>query len=133
MMGGYQTVTMTKEQRTAADHLKGVAPGYRVTSDSEGWPVIEGRYGRIEHHDGATLALYTTRRIKSELLAIPGVRSHQTGDLEARMLFPASALGSVARALKSRRKSLPSSSQLANLARGRKFVATPTEPEKVQP
>jgi hypothetical protein len=90
-----------------------------VTVDLEGWPVIEGRYGRIEYHDGTDLALYTTRRIRSRLRAIPGVRSHQEGDFEARMLFPPSALGAVARTLRSRRKSIPSKAQLEVLARGR--------------
>jgi hypothetical protein len=34
---------------------------YRVRRDPEGWPVIPGRYGRVEWHEGPTLAIYADR------------------------------------------------------------------------
>jgi hypothetical protein len=30
---------------------------HRVILAAEGWPVIPGRYGRIEHYDALTMAL----------------------------------------------------------------------------
>jgi hypothetical protein len=46
---------------------------YRVTRDAEGWPVIPGRYGRLEWHDGTALAVYTDRpRVFACLWAVPG-------------------------------------------------------------
>jgi hypothetical protein len=80
---------------------------YRVDRDAEGFPVIPGRLGRIEWHDpeGRELAIYTDRpRLFARLLAIPGVRRHQTGDQEFRALFPAPVLLQVARVIKARRR-----------------------------
>ena len=57
--------------------------------DVEGFPVIQGRLGRIEWHDEERreLAVYTDRlRLFARLLAIPGVKRHQTGDQELRAL-----------------------------------------------
>jgi len=47
----------TNDQQTATEALRTQAGPYRVTLDPEGWPRIEGRYGQIEHHDGALLAV----------------------------------------------------------------------------
>jgi hypothetical protein len=79
---------------------------YRIVRDSEGFPLIPGRLGRIEWHDpeGRELAVYTERpRLLARLLAIPGFRRHQTGDQELRALFPASLLEQVAYVVKARR------------------------------
>jgi hypothetical protein len=111
---------MTKEQRTAADSLRAHAPGYRVISDLEGWPVIPGRLGQIEYHDGVRLAAFTDRpRLHRRLLAIPRLEAHQKGDQELRVIFPASALGAVAKTLGARRKRVLAPSQLEALARAR--------------
>jgi hypothetical protein len=34
---------------------------YRVARDAEGWPLIPGRYGRLEYHDGRALSTATAR------------------------------------------------------------------------
>jgi tetratricopeptide (TPR) repeat protein len=34
---------------------------FRVIRDSEGWPMIPGRYGQIEYHDSRNLAVWTDR------------------------------------------------------------------------
>src|SRR5262249_55575403 len=66
---------------------------YRVTKDPEGFPIIPGRYGRIEWFDGRDLAVYCDRpRLFANLWAIPGVRRHQTGDHEMRAVFSLGAL-----------------------------------------
>jgi hypothetical protein len=69
--------------------------------------VIPGRLGRIEWHDpeGRELAVYTDRpRLFARLLAVPGIRRHQTGDQELRALFPAAVLPKVAHLIKARRR-----------------------------
>ena len=87
----------TKEQLEAAQELQSIAPGLQVQFDPEGWPVIRGQRGRIEYHDGKELAVYTDRpKLFRKLFAIPGVRRHQTGDIEVRALFPPAALSQVA-------------------------------------
>ena len=41
--------------------------------DGDGWPIIPGRYGRPEWHDGHTLAVYIGRpSLFARLWAIPG-------------------------------------------------------------
>ncbi len=53
----------------------------------EGWPVIPGRYGRLEWHDGETVAVYSDRpRLCARLWAVPGIHRWQVGDQEARDL-----------------------------------------------
>ena len=55
----------------------------RVTKDRQGFPIIPGRYGRIEWFDGQDLAVYSDRpRLFAKIWAIPGVRRRQTGDHE---------------------------------------------------
>lgn len=49
----------TKEQLEAAQQLRSIAAGLKVQFDAEGWPVIRGRLGRIEYHDGRERAVYT--------------------------------------------------------------------------
>jgi hypothetical protein len=67
-----------------------VNPRARVVRDSEGWPFVPGSVGCVETALDRTLrAVFTSRRVVDRLLAIPGVRRHQMGDTEARMLFPA--------------------------------------------
>lgn len=114
----------TSEQRTATERLRALPGGYRITTDPEGWPVITGRLGQIEHHDGPNMAVFTDRvRMHARLLAIPGIRRHQTGDQELRALFPPSALSLVAGAVKARRKRTVSAASLQNLAAGREAGA----------
>jgi hypothetical protein len=97
------------EKMTAHEQIRSLAAvgKYRVNSDAEGLPVIPGKLGRIEWHDpdGRELAVYTGRpRLFNRLLAIPGVRRHQTGDQELRALFPTQVLPHVARLIKARRR-----------------------------
>ena len=97
------------EKTTANDKMRSLAGGgkYRVDRDTEGFPVIPGRLGRIEWHDpeGRELAVYTDRpRLFTRLLDVPGVRRHQTGDQELRALFPAAVLQQVANVIKARRR-----------------------------
>jgi hypothetical protein len=99
------TIRLTDEQQTAREHLRTLAgPGrLRVTIDAEGWPLIPGRSGRIEHNGGRELAAYTDRpRLFAKLWAIPGVRRWQTGDTDMRAVFPAAVLPLVAKVIKAR-------------------------------
>ncbi len=85
-----------------------------MVTDSEGWPIIQGRAGRIEWHDDGALAVYTDRRRMFEKLwAIPGVRRLQTGDTEMRALFLPDALPQVARVIGAKRKRRGLSSETA--------------------
>lgn len=110
---------MTEEQRAAFTQLKALARPLRlrVVRDAEGFPVIPGRYGRIEWDcdgvncwacplpDQFALAVYSDHpRLFEKLWAIPGVRRHQTGDTEMRAVFPAEALEQVAGVIKARRR-----------------------------
>jgi hypothetical protein len=71
------------EKHAAAERLQALPGRYHVVTDSQGWPMIPGRAGRLEIHDAATLAVYTDRpRLFDKIWAIPGVRRHQTGDSE---------------------------------------------------
>jgi hypothetical protein len=80
----------------------------RVTADREGWPIIAGRYGQIEYHDGVELAVYTEhRRVVGKLETIPGIRRHQIGDTERRWLFPPEALEPVAEVIRARHRRRP--------------------------
>jgi hypothetical protein len=94
-----------------------------VVTDPEGFPVIPGRFGSIEWHDGEELAVYTDRpRLFPKLWAIPGVRRHQTGDQEMRALFLVEAVDQVAGVIQARRRRQGSASaalrmRLAALAR----------------
>ncbi len=109
----------TTEQEQAFAKFRAVVGSYRfrVQAEAEGFPMIPGRYGRIEWHcDGVdcwscplagqfALAVYTDRpRLFDKLWAIPGVRRHQIGDGEMRAVFPAEALEQVAGVIQARRK-----------------------------
>ena len=77
----------------------------RVNKDTEGFPIIPGRYGQIEWFDRRQLAVYCDRpRLFTKLWAIPGVRRHQTGDHEMRATFPPEALEQVAGVIRARRQ-----------------------------
>jgi hypothetical protein len=96
-MANQQTI----EQRTATETLRLLAGRrYRVALDIEGWPIIPAKYGQIEHHDGDTLAVYSTSmRLLAKLVGV-GARRHQIGDDEYRLLFPAALLGAIAQVIK---------------------------------
>jgi len=77
-------------QQRATEQLRALAEPhrFRVAFDAEGFPVISGHYGQIEWFDGTDLAVYTDRpRLFARLWAVPGVRRHQTGDMEMRAVF----------------------------------------------
>jgi hypothetical protein len=77
----------------------------RVIRDAEGWPVIPGKLGRLEWHDGLELAVYTDRpRLLARLWALAGVRCWQAGDQEARGLLTAEVLPAVAALIQARRR-----------------------------
>jgi hypothetical protein len=66
---------------------------------------IPCRYGFISVHGEDTLAASTDRRgLIRRLVALEGVRVHQRGDREARVLFPPGRLDSVAGLLRARRR-----------------------------
>jgi len=125
---------MTGEQRRAFEQLRALAAPLRlrVKADVEGWPIIEGRLGRIEWFcDGAdchscplpaefALAAYTDRRLmRAKLLAIPGVQPHQRGDDELRVVFRPPLLAEVARVIRARVRRQASPEGLEALARWR--------------
>jgi hypothetical protein len=108
----------TLEQQRAAMDLGSLAAPYRfrVIADAEGFPIIPGRYGRIEWYcDGENcwscplprqpaLAVHTERpRLFQQLWAIPGVIRHQTGDAEMRAVFAPDALTRVATVIRAKR------------------------------
>jgi hypothetical protein len=103
------SASRTSEQKEAFSQIRSVAAPhrFRVRADGEGFPVIPGRYGRIEWADseGKQLAVYCNRpRLFQKLWAIPGVRRHQTGDQEIRAKFPPEALEQVAQVIKASRQ-----------------------------
>jgi hypothetical protein len=98
-----------------------------VVVDAEGWPVIPGRLGQIELHDGQALAVYSTRpRIFARLWAVPGVRRWQVGDQEARALVPVDALPQVAALIGARRRRQLSPEAARNLGARTAYRATST-------
>lgn len=80
----------------------------RVTADVEGWPMVRGRYGRLEYHDGVVVSVFTDHRlIRSRLLELPGSRRAQEGDDELRVVVPVSSLAAAGKSiLASRRRTL---------------------------
>jgi hypothetical protein len=65
---------MPTNQHAAVDQLRRLAKPsrYRISTDSEGFPLIPGRYGRIEWFDGRDLAVYSDHpRVFAKLWAIP--------------------------------------------------------------
>ncbi len=97
----------TDEQAHAFASLRALARPFRfrVVPDPEGFPMMPGRLGQVEYHDGRELAVYTDRpRLVGKLWPIPGMRRHQTGDQEMRALFPPEALEQVAGVVRLRRR-----------------------------
>jgi hypothetical protein len=106
---------MRRMKRSFADRAAAKAPfddlrrfarplRLRITRDTEGFPVIPGRYGQIEWFDGRDLAVYSDHpRLFAKISAIPGVRRHQTGDDEIRATFPPEALEQVAGVIRAKR------------------------------
>jgi hypothetical protein len=87
-----------------------------VVVDAEGFPIIPGRYGRIEWYcDGVNcwscalprqlaLAVHTDRpSVFQKLWAIPGVMRQQSGDAEMRAVFTVELLGKVATVIRAKR------------------------------
>jgi hypothetical protein len=63
------------------------------------------RYGFISLHGEGMLAAWTGNRgIIARLIALDGVRVHQRGDREVRVLFPPERLDAVAELLRARRR-----------------------------
>ena len=110
--------------------LRALAKSYRfrIEADVEGFPIIPGRYGQIERFDGHDLAVYTDRpRLFSKVWSIPGVRRHQTGDVEMRAVFPPEALQQVAAVIRARQKRTQTSPQSLQNLRSR-FTSRSREP-----
>jgi len=80
------------EQQRAAQQLRALAKPYRfrVLADTEGFPIIPGRYGQIEWFGSSGPS-----RMSS---------GHQTGDSEMRAVFPPEALEQVAGVIRAPRK-----------------------------
>ncbi len=90
---------------------------FSVLNDAIGDPFIPCAAGHVFEH-GPTLLAYTgdTRGWRALLLAIPGVRSWQTGDQEFTVVFPPDALKAVAKVVRPRRKRVISDAVRARLA-----------------
>lgn len=110
-------MSQTNECQAATEALRALAGPYRVTLDTEGWPMIEGRYGQIEHHDGVLLAVCSPAMRKLAPLVALGTHRHQIGDDEYRLLFAPSLLGDVARVIRARRRQTARQGNVASLAR----------------
>jgi len=108
----------TLEQQRTALQLGTLAAPYRfrVIADAEGFPIIPGRYGRIEWYcDGlncwscplprqVALAVYSDRpRLFQKLRAIPGVLRHQSGDAEMRAVLAVELLEQVTTVIRAKR------------------------------
>jgi hypothetical protein len=97
----------------------------RLLRDAEGWPVIPGKLGRLEYHDGAELAVYSDRpRLFARLWAIPGVGRWQVGDQEVRGLFSPETLPTVAALIRARRRRVGHPAGLRNLVPAPRHSAT---------
>ena len=115
--GEIHAMRQTNGQSAVTEALRALAGPYRVTLDAEGWPMIEGRHGQIEPHDGALLAVYSRAMRKLAPLVALGARRHQIGDDEYRLLFASALLGDVARVIKARRRQTARQGNVAALAR----------------
>jgi hypothetical protein len=77
----------------------------RVQLDGEGFPFIPGRLGRIEWTGGPMLAVYSDRpKVFAKLLVVPGIKRHQIGDKEIRLLFEPALLAEVAAVIQARKR-----------------------------
>lgn len=120
----------TAEQRAALGAFRTLVDPLRLRlkADPEGWPVAAGRYGQIEWHDAGTVAIYSrTMRMLAKLTRIPGVRRHQIGDDEFRLLLAvdksndSDALRVVAFLLRLRTRRVQSERQKLALLHGRRL------------
>jgi hypothetical protein len=120
---------MTSEQRSAFETFRSVvaAMRLRVTADPEGFPIASGRYGHLEWHDAGQVAIYSqTMRMLAKLLRIQGVRRHQVGDREFRLLRPVdnvhdrAELEAIARLVRIRVRRRLSERQKLTLIQGRR-------------
>jgi hypothetical protein len=132
---------MTGEQRVAYAQLRTITRAFRLRMirDAEGFPIIPGRYGRIEWYcDGQNcwscplpgqlaLAVYTDRpRLFARLSAVLGAKKHQTGEHEMRVVFLPVAVEEVARLIRARKRRVgrPLSPEAAKKLRGPRVGAT---------
>lgn len=107
----------TREQYGAAERLRALPARFKVTADAEGWPLVPGRYGRLEWRgaESATgqhrLYAYTDRpRMIARLRALAGLHPQQIGDTEAVFRLredDAAALRAVADLLRLRQRRAP--------------------------
>ena len=109
-----RTQAAREMDRFRAHVTTGLGPRARITRDPEGWPMVPGKYGRLEWRGlewdaGAPrLYVYTARpHFFAKLRAVPGVLPKQIGDREAVFSLRADdgeALRAVARLLQLRSK-----------------------------
>ena len=121
---------MTDDQSAAFARFRSLLGSLRlrVLADPEGWPIVPGRHGQLEWHDEHTVAIYSAKmRMLARLAQLPGLRRHQIGDHEFRLLLDASgmhdsgALGGVIRVLRLRTRRVLSDAHKVALGRGRRF------------
>jgi hypothetical protein len=121
----------TAEQRLAFTDFRAlVAPlRLRVKADAEGFPIALGRYGHLEWYDAGQVAIHSqTMRMLAKLTRIPGIRRHQLGDHEFRLLLAVedahdrAALGAIARLLRVRTRRALSERQKLTLVQGRRLL-----------
>jgi len=75
--------------------------------NEDGWPVIRGKYGRIEcaDRDGCQLAVYCDHpRLFKRLREIRTVEPDRTGDGEIQAIFAQEVFGAVVRVIRAWRK-----------------------------
>jgi hypothetical protein len=110
---------MTGDQRLAFDVIRSLAEPhrFRVKPDVEGWPIIPGRLGQIEWFDHGTIAVYSDHpAMFRKILEIPGVRRHQAGGKELRILAAPTLLPSLAGLIGARRRKVLTPEQRQKLA-----------------
>ena len=124
--------------RFRAPILAALGPRVRIHADPEGWPMVPGRYGRLEWRGlewdtgQARIYAYTaTPRMIAKLRAIPGVCPKQIGDHETAFWIradDATALQAVSALLHLRHRHPPSDhATAAHMAAMRaKALANPT-------
>src|SRR5262245_43087163 len=106
--------------RSDLPNLQQLTTQWRVQRNSEGIPIIPGRYGRVEPHDSKTLAscLFRPRGLGAWVRKLPPHwRRWQIGDQEARVLLPIEELDRAAQTVRGYRRRSISPSLGADLAR----------------
>lgn len=113
----------TDEQRAARTFLRGLVAKtgvrYRVVDDPEGWPLIPGRYGRIEFVDRTRIAVFSeaSGQLRKKILALPDARRSQIGDTELRIVLPVARLADACAVIRARRRrSAESAARLRRVA-----------------